>query len=178
MEILSKIESILFVAGKPLSVAKLAKALGLDKSETLGSVGQLTEKYNREGSGIHIFVENEIIRMGTNPENGELIKGFVKDEAEGELTKAQLETLTVIAYRGPITRPELEEIRGVNCAVILRNLLIKGLAHENQDDNKLAMVYTISLDALSHLGVNSVEQLPDYTNLSVHENLENTLSKS
>ncbi|MBU0596830.1 SMC-Scp complex subunit ScpB [Patescibacteria group bacterium] len=171
MDLIGKIESILFVASKPLSTKQLSNAVGVGIEKIEEALETLIMKFNRTESGLHIFYNNGSVQMGTNPDNSEVIEGFVKNEAGGELTKAQLETLTVVAYRGPITRPELEEIRGVNCAVILRNLLIKGLIDENNDEEKLAIVYSISFDALSHIGVTSVHDLPDYDKLSQHENL-------
>lgn len=175
MNILVKIESILFVASKPISFRQLAQAVGKSETDVREVIETLRMKYNRDDSGIHIFVDDDHTQMGTNPDNSDVIESFVKNEAGGELTKAQLETLTVIAYRSPITRPELEEIRGVNCAIILRNLLIKGLIDEKQDDEKVALVYSISFDAMSYLGVVSVNELPDYESLAQHENLENIL---
>jgi segregation and condensation protein B len=177
---ITKIQSILFVASKPLTVGQLAKTLGVSSEDMVAVIQKLILKYNRSDSGIHIFVNGDLsakpkqvlVQMGTNPQNSGAIEGFIKDEVGGELTKAQLETLTVVAYRGSITRPELEEIRGVNCAVILRNLLIKGLIDEKQDDEKLAMVYNISFNALSHLGVTSVSELPNYEELSRHKHIE------
>ncbi|MFA4830570.1 MAG: SMC-Scp complex subunit ScpB [Patescibacteria group bacterium] len=166
---LDKIESILFVASKPLAFEAIARAIGKNVADVGGAIETLKMKYNREESGIHLFVDGETVQMGTNPKNADAIRVFIKDEVAGELTKPQLETLTVIAYRSPITRPELEQIRGVNCAIILRNLLMRGLIEEKQDDGRLAMVYTLSFDALRQLGITSVEELPEYDNLHTHE---------
>ncbi|HYE60094.1 MAG TPA: SMC-Scp complex subunit ScpB, partial [Candidatus Kapabacteria bacterium] len=113
-QLLSHIESILFVASKPLSADVIAKALGKQEGDILEAIETLKLKYNQADSGIHILEINSLFQMGTNPENSAVIEGFIRNEVAGELTKAQLETLTVIAYRGPITRPELEQIRGVN----------------------------------------------------------------
>jgi len=86
-----------------------------------------------------------------------------------------LETLTIIAYRGPVTRPEMEQIRGVNCSQILRNLLIKGLV-EMEEKNK-EPYYSISVDFLKYLGVSNIQELPDYDKLHQHESLEEFLEK-
>lgn len=99
---------------------------------------------------------------------------MTKDEMAGELTKAQLETLTVVAYRSPVTRPELEQIRGVNCAVILRNLLVRGLIEEKEHATHPIPVYTLSLEAMRHLGMTSTTELPQYAELSHHAHLETT----
>lgn len=175
MHFLSKIESILFVASKPLSFKTISRAIGKTEAETEELIDTLKMKYNHEESGIHILQDGEEVQMGTNPVNSDVVDSFIKDEASGELTRAQLETLTVIAYREPITRPELEQLRGVNCSLILRNLLLRGLVEEKETPEKIMPVYTLSFEALRHLGIASASELPDYENLHKHDNLERTL---
>jgi len=171
MSLLSKLESILFVASKPLSIATLAKSLEKNEVEVEEAVETLKMKYNQPDSGIHILSEGKSVQLSTNPENGEVIQAFLKQEIAGELTKAQLETLTVIGYRGPVSRSEIEQIRGINCAVILRNLLMRGLIEEQNNDT-LVPVYTLSFEALSHLGIHSVADLPEYETLHAHEYIQ------
>ena len=95
---------------------------------------------------------------------------MVKEEVYSELTQPQLEALTIIAYRGPITKLELETIRGVNCSLILRNLLVRGLIEEKDDAVKLQPVYSVSLEMLRHLGIHGVSELPDFENF--HNNVQ------
>lgn len=175
MSLLSQIESILFVASKPISVKQIAKALQSKNNETEEALEILIIKYNQNDCGIHILHETELYQMATNPVNSEVVSLFIKDEVSGELTKAQLETLTVIAYRGPITKPELEQIRGVNCTLILRNLLLRGLIEENESQDKILPVYSLSVEALRHLGIDSASDLPDYEELHKHEFVEKAL---
>ena len=176
MSLLGQIESILFVASKPLAFSRIAKAIGKNKADVEEAVENLQRKYNQDDSGIHVLVSGDAVQMATNPAHSEQISGFVKDEATGDLTKAQLETLTVIVYQGPITRPELEQVRGVNCSVILRNLLMRGLIKEYDDDEKILPVYELSVDALAHLGLKKSAELPDYETLSSHEYIHAALS--
>ena len=171
MNLQSQIESILFVASKPLKPQVIAKAVGKSLHEVEEAIEILIMKYN-DDSGINILQVDDSIQMATNPKNLEVIEGFIKDEVAGELTKAQLETLTVIAYREPITRPELELIRGVNCALIIRNLLIRGLVEEIDEPDKIMPVYRLSFEALRHLGVSNVKELPDYDEMSEHANIK------
>lgn len=178
MSLLSQIESILFVASKPLTVTAIAKAVGKNEHDVEEALENLKLKYNTDDSGITLFGDDGTIRMGTNPDNAAAIEKFVKDEVAGELTKAQLETLTVIAYRGPITRPELEEIRGVNCSVILRNLMIRGLIEEVDDVHALVAAYKLTVAALGHLGVSSVSELPAYESLHAHEHITQATTPS
>ena len=175
MNLLSQIESILFVASKPLSPKAVAKALGVDVAKIEDALETLKMKYNQPESGIHIIFDDESVQMATNPDNAAAIDSFVKDEVSGELTRPQLETLTVVAYRGPITRPELEQIRGVNCALILRNLMVRGLVEEGEDSEKLMPVYRLSFDALRHLGVANAEEFPEYQTLHAHEHIQQAL---
>ena len=132
MSLLSQIESILFVVSKSLSLKEIARAVQQKEAEVKLAVEELKAKYNHEASGIRILFVEDKVQMASNPENAGVVDLFIKQEAIGELTRPQLETLTVIAYRGPLTRPELEQIRGVNCAIILRNLLLRGLIEENE----------------------------------------------
>jgi segregation and condensation protein B len=176
MSLLKKIESILFVASKPLSAGAISKAVGKNISDVEESIENLKLKYNTEDSGIVVLQVEGNIQMATNPDCAEVIEGFVKDEVSGELTRAQLETLTVIAYRAPITKPELEQIRGVNCSLIIRNLLVRGLIEEYEDKNMIGFVYKLSFDALAHLGLKNVSELPDYNSLNKHDYIESILS--
>lgn len=176
MSLLAKIESILFVASKPLSTRVLAEALQKNEVEVEEAVETLKMKYNHPESGIHVLSEGKNVQFSTNPENGEFIRTFLKQEIAGELTKAQLETLTVIGYRGPVSRSEIEQIRGINCAVILRNLLMRGLIEENTSD-AVVPVYTLSFEALAHLGIHSVNELPEYENLHSHEYIAQALEQ-
>ena len=96
---------------------------------------------------------------------------MIEEQIISELTQPQLEALTIIAYRGPITKLELETIRGVNCSLILRNLLIKGLITANGGK------YQITVKFMQHLGISSVEELPDYDRLSKSETIEEVLNK-
>ncbi|MEA2088972.1 MAG: SMC-Scp complex subunit ScpB [Patescibacteria group bacterium] len=182
MNLKSKIESILFVVNKPLSAGKIAKFVEADKKKIKQELSELINEYKEKNSGI-IIVKNLIsYQMTTNPANADIIKKFLKEEVSGELTQPALETLTIIAYRGPISKPELEQVRGVNCGLILRNLRIRGLIEQNQgkdlkkklenkDDNFLQeeIYYNVSFDFLKFLGISSIEELPEFEKLSKQE---------
>ena len=115
--------------------------------------------------------------MTTTPRVSSVVKKFLKDETTGELTKAALETLSIIAYRAPITKYELEQIRGVNCSLILRNLLIRGLIEEDKDPQTKNIVYKLSFDFLKFLGIKEVKELPDFEKLNSDENLRRFLEE-
>lgn len=169
MNIASRIETILFVASKPLLLKKIIKALDISEEDALNGIEILKQKYNQLDSGVTILDSNKEYQLVSNPENRESAELFLKAEVTGELTKPQLETLTVVSYCGPITKPELEQIRGVNCGIILRNLLVRGLVKENTDSANLLPTFEVSIDYLKHLGISSVSELPDYEALHDHD---------
>ncbi len=178
MNLVSKLESILFVASKPLTIQKLAQASGESVSSIEEALETLMMKYNQDDSGIHILREADTVQMATNAANADAIDSFIKNEVTGELTKAQLETLTVIAYRSPITRTDLEQIRGVNCAVILRNLMMRGLVTLHDSNDEILPTYILTTDALSHLGVRETSELPEYDRLHTHGHIEYSLHET
>lgn len=178
MEILQQVEAVLFVASKPVSAKQLAKALAATESDVAAALTALAQKYVAANSGIVLFSTGEEWQLVTHPDASAVVEKFVKSEASGELTRAQLEALTVIAYRGPITRPELEQIRGVNCSLILRNLMLRGLVQEKTDATALLPQYEVTMEYLRHLGLSRLEELPDYTTLHSHEYVAQALVKA
>lgn len=167
-ELAAKIESILFLSARPVSFKKLAKLLGVKETEVEKELEELARIRNTKDSGMHVIVSDAAVELGTNPEHADVLSSLSKEETEADLTRPQLETLTIVAYRGPITKPEIEHIRGVNCTIILRNLLMRGLIIEKDDEVRLQPVYSVSTELLRHLGIGSVSDLPDYE--SLHQN--------
>jgi len=159
----SQIESLLFLADRPLKKKELAKLTNSKLKDVEAVVSELVDDYNLKDGGIKIIDNGDTVQMVTNPENTEIVKKFLKEEVSGELTPASLETLSIIAYRGPITRDEIEQIRGVNCAIILRHLLIKDLIEKVEKDNQ--ELYQVSVNFLRHLGLTNLNELPDYERL-------------
>lgn len=176
MSLKSKIESLLFITTRPLDLKKIIELTGAKKDEASKILAALVEEYNQETKGINIQKIGNKYQMVTNPVNAKMISGFLKEEMTGELTPASLETLTVIAYRGPITKTELEMIRGVNCSVILRNLMIRGLVEEINDKKEMVQKYQITFDFMKHLGITEPSQLPEYEKLNSNEALNKLLN--
>lgn len=175
-ELSAKIEALLFVATKPMTVKQLARLLNAQISEVDVAISNLSAVRNIDESGIHIVVGGEGVMLASNPAFASVVAGLAKEEIEPELTRPSLETLTIIAYRGPMTKPEIEAIRGVNCALILRNLLMRGLILEEEDAIKLQSVYSLSSDALRFLGLHSVKDLPEYEELHVNAKVDRLLA--
>ena len=172
----SKIESLLFINNQPFTIKRLMELTGADKKSIEQSLTELTNFYNSSDRGINVQFLDGKVQMVTAGENAGLVKHFIKEETTGELSRAALETLTIIAYRCPISRAELEQIRGVNCAIILRNLMMRGLVDSVQDKQKMQTIYSVTLDFLRYLGVNHPSELPDYEKLNSHQNIEELLS--
>ena len=162
----SQIESLLFISGKPVKYKKLATILESKVKEIKEVIKELDNEYKEGGRGIGLVIKRDGVQLVSAPENAGFVQKLVTQELQGELSKAALETLTIILYRGPITRAEMEMIRGVNCIYILRNLLLRGLVNkkESKQDARVSE-YEVSFDFLKHLGVSKVKDLPNYENL-------------
>ncbi|MFH2104774.1 MAG: SMC-Scp complex subunit ScpB, partial [Parcubacteria group bacterium] len=162
----SQIESLLFISGKPVKYKKLADVLSAKTKEIKEAVDEIDSEYKEAERGFGIAIKRDSAQLVSAPENAGFVQKLVTRELQGELSKAALETLTIILYRGPITRAEMEMIRGVNCIYILRNLLLRGLINK-KDSEKDARVseYEVSFDFLKHLGVSKVQDLPNYEDL-------------
>jgi len=165
------LESILFAMAKPVPRSALKKALDVSSEVLDEAIEDLKRRFNAESSGIQLIDHDGELQFVTNPASAEAVASFLKLEADAELTRPSLETLTIIAYRGPITKPEIEQIRGVNCSLILRNLLIRGLIEETDDASRLQPTYTVATKFLRHLGARDLSELPDYAELHGNERI-------
>jgi segregation and condensation protein B len=168
----SIIESILFVSGEPIKKIKLAKIVSAKIEEIEIALQKITEKYAQINSGLELLIKGEEVQLSSKAENAQQVEQLVKNELTDALSPAAMEVVSIIAYRGPISKPEIEAIRGVNCAYTLRNLLLRGLIvrSDNPRDNR-GYVYAISFDFLKKLGIDDVKKLPDYATLSVDERI-------
>lgn len=174
MTLKAKLESILFISNRPLSLKKLAELTNGEVADVETALKELEEQYNSKEGGVILLRAGKECQFSTSPDASKLVRNFVREELTGELTKPQLETLTVIAYRGPISKPELEQIRGVNCSLILRNLMIRGLVEESEERGEIR--FNITMDFLRHLGLRNVSELPDYEKLNSNESLQKFLN--
>ncbi|MFA5643908.1 MAG: SMC-Scp complex subunit ScpB [Patescibacteria group bacterium] len=178
MELKNLLESLFFVSYRPLTIKELVDFSKKDLLEVEEAIKELSEEYSNNNRGLRIIENNKKYQMASSPENAKLIQAFLQSEVSGELTPASLETLTIIAYRGPIKKIELEKIRGINCSLILRNLLIKGLIEEKagreDDDNE----YVVSLEFVKFLGIDNLKDLPEYEKFNKNEEIDKLLGKT
>jgi len=172
MNLENKIEALLFWKAEPISRKKLSEILNANQTEINEAVGKLKENLNSRGI-VLLEKENEIT-LGTNSEVSELIEKLQKEELNKDLTKASLETLSIVLYKNGVTRAEIDYIRGVNSSFILRAMSIRGLVERTIDpkDNR-RFIYKPTFDLLSFMGVKSPEELPDYA--EVNGSIENVV---
>ncbi len=179
MSVKASIESLLFVSSRPLSVKRLAEVTGHPKEQVREALETLSGEYAaRPDSGFLLMRNGDEVQLATSPDNAAMVRDFLKDESFGELTRPALETLTIVGYRGPLTKAELEQIRGVNCSLILRNLMIRGLVETEggkTDDPSAPALYRVTFDFLRYLGLGGTAELPDYEHLRSDENLQKLL---
>lgn len=163
------LESLLFVSAKPFTVKGLAKLLKSEESRVEEWIDELAGEYENAERGVRVVRNGNEVQLLSSPDCREIVEEFLKEEITGELTRPQLETLTIIAYRGPISKPDIEQIRGINCTLILRNLEWRGLIEETDMSTPEIPAYRVSMDFVRYLGLSSVEQLPQYEALNVCE---------
>lgn len=176
---LSALESLLFVSGEPLSIGRLSKTLSLSEKEVNELVEKLAQKYQEDTErGLMLVRDDRSVLLATKPANASLVESLTKSALQENMSKAALEVLSIIAYRAPIARAEIDAIRGVNCSFTLRNLLLRDLISRegNPSDNR-GYLYRPTLRFLQVLGIETVSQLPDYETLSQDERLRMILEQ-
>jgi segregation and condensation protein B len=173
-----QLEALLFAAGKPLAYPKLFRLLNAKEVHIKKAIASLREEYKKGKRGIQILDRNNTVEMVTNAEYGNVVSGLLKFEKEEQLSSSVLETLTIVAYRGPITRADLETVRGVNSQYTLRNLVKRGLIIQKQDmEDSRQSIYEVSERFLKHMGITSVAELPEFGELSQKTSFEQYLEK-
>ena len=157
----SQIEALLFWKAEPISFKKLAALLQKNVEEIKVAVSNLQEQLS--GRGVTLVQWEDEVTLGTAKEVSELIESLTKEELTKDLGKAGLETLSIILYQGPLSRADIDYIRGVNSQFILRNLLVRGLIErvDNPQDQR-SFLYKPSLELISYLGVPKITDIPDY----------------
>lgn len=160
-----KIEAVLFLKGEPVSVKWLAEIFKKNEEEIKASLAVLSKSL--ENRGVRLVQNGDDIVLATAPESAEIVKKIVEAEVNSDLSKASLETLSIIIYKGTASRAEIDYIRGVNSSFIVRNLLVRGLVEKQSErDENRNYVYKPSLSLLENLGIKSLEELPDFVSMS------------
>lgn len=161
-DLAKKIEALLFVSGEGMAISRLASILKKKDEEIQEGIAEL-EKHLEENHNLAILEDGDRIALVTAKDASRLVEDFAKEEFAGELTRAALETLTIIAYKGPIKRADIDYVRGVNSSFMIRNLLMRGLIERLRDSkDSRAFLYRASGDFLKFLGITSITNLPEY----------------
>jgi segregation and condensation protein B len=159
----SCLEAILFVAAGPVPVMQLSQALDRPVDEIEKALSNL-EMHLVQGRGISLQRHESRVQLTTAPILAPIIENFLGLEATARISRAGLETLAIIAYRQPITRPGIDAIRGVNSDGVLKSLLSKGLVQEmgRTEGPGRPILYGTTTEFLQHFGLSSLGQMPPY----------------
>lgn len=162
-ELAAAIEAILFAAGYPIEIIKLMETLGADKDSFEDAIGILNEKYNEE-SGVRLIYLDGKYQLCTSEKQLDVVREALNIRRGGNLSRASLEVLAVIAYNQPTTRSFIEQVRGVDCTYTVSSLLEKGLIEVcgKLDSPGRPSLYKTSSDFLRVFGLSSVHDLPPF----------------
>lgn len=176
-DLIAELEALLFVANSPVSISRLSSSLGKTDGEIRNGLEDLEKKY--EKSGLQLQEINKKYQLTTRPQFSKTIENFLGIEVTTTLSQASLEALAIIAYKQPVTRPEIDEIRGVNSDGVVRNLLSKGLVEEVGRVEAVGrpILYGTTADFLSYFGLRSLEELPAFDILPAEEKDSNGILK-
>ncbi|MBD3264513.1 MAG: SMC-Scp complex subunit ScpB [Candidatus Omnitrophica bacterium] len=156
------IESLLFVNERPIELSELADIIEMDKKDINKALEELSSEYSQRGSGICIVKVAGGYQMCSSPENEPWLKKMYRDRNKQKLSTASLETLAIIAYKQPVTRIEIESIRGVNVDGVVKKLTELGLIKIGGRKEVVGkpFLYITTRKFLEYFGINSLKELP------------------
>jgi len=158
------LEALLFHYGEPVTLKKIASILRIKEAEASTLALALRETLAADATrGLMVLRNGDEVQLVTKPEFKDVGERIVEEEFREELTPAALETLSLIAYLGPVSRPTVDYVRGVNSSYTVRNLMMRGLIERFQEAEKgHAYSYRVSFDFLKHMGLSDARELPEY----------------
>lgn len=158
----AEIEALLFVSSGLVSVYQLSKALDMTESEVEQQLAELEAHYKTDGHGLRLMRIKSRVQITTAPALSKTVENFLGLETTNTLSQAALETLAIIAYKQPVTRPEVDVVRGVNSDGVMRTLLSKGLIEElgRADTPGRPIYYGTSPEFLQYFGLETLDALP------------------
>jgi len=170
------LESLLFTSSSPVSISQLSTATGETEKKIRDGLQELSDHY-ASSHGLVLQWHKNKVQIGTHPDLSQIIEAFLGIEVTTTLSQAALEALAIIAYKQPITRPEIDEIRGVNSDGVVRNLLSKGLIEEvgRMEGVGRPILYGTTADFLGYFGLNSLGDLPAFDVLPAQQKNGNIL---
>lgn len=157
------IEAVLFAAGEAVSRKEIKERLNLGEKELKNIVETMNREYEDEGRGLFLIEFNEKLQLSTKPEYSEYIKRFVKSDSRQNLSQAAIETLAIVAYKQPITKVEIDDIRGVRSDRAIQTLIERNLIKEGGrlDTTGRPILYCTTDDFLKYFGFKNLEELPE-----------------
>jgi segregation and condensation protein B len=160
LSLAAQVESLLFIAVEPVTPGQLATALETTNADVTRALDELDASLRTRG--LRLQRHNGRVQLTTAPETAEAIERFLGLEATSHLSRAALETLAIIAYQQPVTRPQVDAVRGVNSDGVMRTLLSKGLIQEGgrAEGPGRPILYSTTPEFLQHFGLNSLNELP------------------
>ena len=159
----SAIESMMYIRGEPLDIKDMAEVFNIDKKVVYECCRELAEEYEREGRGIVIREVNKSFQFVTRPENIDYIERLCTPVKQKRLSQSALEVLAIVAYRQPVTKGEIEAVRGIRCDRVIEGLSAKGLVAElgRSDAVGRPILYGTTDEFLKQFGFSSLKELPD-----------------
>ena len=161
-ELCAVIEAILFVSGDPVRVEDLAHSMNLTAMEMETALTELADHLSLESHGLQLNRSGGEVFLSIRPEFAPQIEAFLQPLEKRPLSQAVLETLSIIAYRQPVTKADIEQVRGVKCDYSVQALLAKGLIEEAGRREALGrpILYRTTDAFLRHFGISTLEELP------------------
>jgi segregation and condensation protein B len=177
LDLSARLEALLFVAPGAVTSGQLAAALEISTREVEAGLAELEAFY--AGRGLRIQRHAGRVQLTSSPDMAPLVERFLGLEATSRLSRAALEALAIVAYRQPVTRPQVDAIRGVNSDGVLKGLLYKGLVEEigRAETPGRPILYSTTPDFLQHFGLNSLEELPPLSQEPVEEPVEDEIDE-
>jgi segregation and condensation protein B len=161
-ELRPALEAILMVSDEPLGTVRLASVVGHPVEEVESALEALAAEYTEQGRGFDLRSVAGGWRFYSRPELAGVVESFVLEGQQARLTQAALETLSVVAYKQPVSRARVSAIRGVNVDGVMRTLLTRGLVEEaGQDEQSGANLYRTTSYFLERIGITSLDELPE-----------------
>ena len=162
-EIKSAFESMMFVWGEPLDVKAAADAACIDRKLAYECFKEMQKEYEDEGRGMAIREIDKSFQLVSRADNFDYVKRLCTPARERRLSKSALEVLAIVAYRQPVTKGEIDAIRGVKCEKILEGLMKKGLVEEKGRSAAIGrpILYGTTFEFLRHFNLESLEELPE-----------------
>lgn len=156
------LEALLFVAPSPVSIATLAQAAQADEEAISAALAELSEHYAADDRGLRLIRKGDRVHLTTAPDAAPAIERFLGLDLSTKLSSAALEALAVIAYRQPLTRGQIEAIRGVNCDGVLKTLIARDLVEPvgRLEQPGRPYLYGTTLQFLQYFGLEDLDRLP------------------